>query len=101
MSASVTIRGIGGHDRWNRQDGRCIVWLNENGRFLARVEGAISGNILLRQAQYRAADDPEITLNLARAFVAGKLRNSRQVLLRSARDNKSASEAEALNVNGQ
>ncbi len=78
------------------EDGRCIVWLNENGRFLARVEGAISGNILLRQAQYRAADDPEITLNLARAFVAGKLRNSRQVLLRSARDNKSASEAEAL-----
>ncbi len=78
------------------EDGRSIVWLNENGRFHARVEGAVSGNILLRQAQFRAADNPEITLKLARAFIAGKLRNSRQVLLRSARDNKSETEATAL-----
>ena len=78
------------------EDGRSIVWLNENGRFQARVEGATSGNILLRQAQFRAADDPETTLKLARAFIAGKLRNSRQVLLRSARDNKSDSEKTAL-----
>ena len=78
------------------EDGRSIVWLNENGRFLARVEGATSGNILLRQAQFRAADNPETTLKLARAFIAGKLRNSRQVLLRSARDNKSKTETTAL-----
>ena len=78
------------------EDGRSIVWLNENGRFQARVEGAVSGNILLRQAQFRAADNPEITLKLARAFIAGKLRNSRQVLLRSARDNKSEVESTAL-----
>lgn len=78
------------------EDGRSIVWLNENGRFLARVEGATSGNILLRQAQYRTADDPSSALVLARAFVAGKIRNSRQVLLRSARDNKSESEKTAL-----
>ncbi len=78
------------------EDGRSIVWLNENGRFLARVEGATSGNILLRQAQFRAADNPETTLKLARAFIAGKLRNSRQVLLRSARDNKSETETTAL-----
>ena len=78
------------------EDGRSIVWLNENGRFQARVEGAASGNILLRQAQFRAADDSELTLKLARAFIAGKLRNSRQVLLRSARDNKSEAEKAAL-----
>lgn len=78
------------------EDGRSIVWLNENGRFLARVEGAVSGNILLRQAQFRAADTPEATLGIARALIAGKLRNSRQVLLRSARDNRSPRERAAL-----
>ena len=78
------------------EDGRNIVWLNENGRFQARVEGAASGNILLRQAQFRAADDPEVILKLARAFIAGKLRNSRQVLFRSARDNKTEAESTAL-----
>ena len=77
-------------------DGRNIVWLNEQGRFQARVEGPVSGNILLRQAQYRTADDPKKSLELARAFIAGKLRNSRQVLLRSARDNKSQDESDAL-----
>ncbi len=78
------------------EDGRTIVWFNENGHFLARVEGATSGNILLRQAQYRTAEDPAATLALARTFVAGKIRNSRQVLLRSARDNKSDEETAAL-----
>jgi len=78
------------------EDGRGIVWLTESGRFQARVEGPVSGNILLRQAQYRAADDPTKTLELARVFIAGKLRNSRQVLLRSARDNKVTGEVEAL-----
>ncbi len=29
-----------------------------NGRFLARVEGPRTGNVLLRRAQYRVADDP-------------------------------------------
>ena len=31
----------------NAEDGRSTVWLNDFGRFLARVEGPISGNILL------------------------------------------------------
>lgn len=78
------------------EDGRSIVWLSSNGRFQARVEGAVNGNILLRQAQFRAADDTKIALVLAKAFIAGKLRNSRQVLLRSARDNQSDKEALSL-----
>ncbi|WP_156757041.1 CRISPR-associated endonuclease Cas1, partial [Actinokineospora pegani] len=40
-----------------------------------------------RLAQYRAHDNPEHRLRLARAFVAGKLHNYRQRLLRAARDN--------------
>ena len=78
------------------QDGRSIVWLDENGRFHARVEGQVSGNILLRQAQFRAADKPDMALRLSQAFIAGKLRNSRNVLMRSARDSKDDSEKQAL-----
>jgi len=69
------------------EDGRSIVWLSEYGRFQARVEGPVNGNILLRQAQFRAADRPETALEISKAIIASKLRNSRNVLLRSARDN--------------
>ncbi len=80
----------------NANDGRTVVWLNEYGRFQARVEGGVNGNILLRQAQFRAADNEVITLDLAKAFIAGKLRNSRQVLQRSARDSKNEDDKKAI-----
>ena len=68
------------------EDGRTITYLDFAGRFRARVEGPVSGNVLLRQAQYRALDDEARSLDFARSFVLGKLQNTRQVLLRSARD---------------
>ncbi len=88
MSAALMAR--------NADDGRTVVWLNEHGRFQARVEGGVNGNILLRQAQFRAADNEAITLEVAKAFIAGKLRNSRQVLQRSARDSKNKDDKKAL-----
>ena len=79
------------------ESGIALVLLNANGRFMARLEGAVSGNVLLRQAQHRlAGDDPARTLALARAIVAGKLKNQRQVLLRGSRDAKSAEEQAPL-----
>lgn len=63
-----------------------LSFLSQHGRFLARVEGPISGNVLLRKAQYRLAEDPQATLSLARSFVAGKLVNCRSLLRRAARD---------------
>lgn len=77
-------------------DGRSVVWLERGGRFRARVEGPTNGNILLRRAQFRAAEDPNVTVGLARAFLAGKLRNSRTVLLRGARDSQEVAEREAM-----
>jgi CRISPR-associated protein Cas1 len=77
-------------------DGRSIVWLDENGRFRARVEGPVNGNILLRQAQFRVADQVDKALMLSKCFIAGKLRNSRNVLMRSARDNPNEAEREQL-----
>ncbi|MGI8689833.1 MAG: type I-C CRISPR-associated endonuclease Cas1c [Thermomicrobiales bacterium] len=68
------------------EDGRAVVLLDRNGRFKARVEGPVSGNVLLRQAQYLALTTDSRALDIARCFVAAKLQNARQVLLRAARE---------------
>jgi CRISPR-associated protein Cas1 len=77
-------------------EGKSLVLLDEHGRFKARMEGPVSGNILLRQAQHKAAGDPAATLEHARACVAGKLRNSRVTLQRGAREAADAEEAAQL-----
>lgn len=65
-----------------------LVLLDTSGRFKARLEGQVSGNVLLRQAQHRAVEQAGFLQETARAFVAGKLKNQRQVLLRGAREAK-------------
>jgi CRISPR-associated protein Cas1 len=77
-------------------DGRAIVFLDHGGRFQARVEGATSGNVLLRRSQHEALADPVRTLGLARAFVAAKLQNCRQVLLRGGREASEPADAAVL-----
>lgn len=67
-------------------DGIALVLLDAHGRFKARLEGPVSGNILLRQAQHKLALDEKFALGIAQSAIAGKLRNSRQVLLRGARE---------------
>ena len=69
-------------------EGIALVLLDAQGRFKARLEGAVSGNVLLRQAQFQRVNDPTFTLDTARACVAGKIKNSRQVLQRGAREAK-------------
>ena len=76
--------------------GIALVLLDDNWRFKARLEGAVSGNVLLRQAQFQRVADPAFTLDMARASVAGKLKNTRQVLQRGAREAKAEDEANAL-----
>ena len=63
-----------------------ISFLSERGRFWARVEGPVSGNVLLRREQYRRADDPVASAKLARAMVVAKIANCRTVILRAARE---------------
>lgn len=63
-----------------------LSFLTENGRFLARVHGPVSGNVLLRREQYRRADDPAISAEVARSVVTAKIANSRIVLQRAMRD---------------
>jgi CRISP-associated protein Cas1 len=73
-----------------------LVLLDANGRFKARLEGATSGNVLLRQAQHQRWADAGFTQDTARACIAGKVKNGRQVLMRGAREAKSEQEAASL-----
>ncbi|HDZ01906.1 MAG TPA: type I-C CRISPR-associated endonuclease Cas1 [Nitrospirae bacterium] len=72
-----------------------ISFLTEYGRFLAKVQGPVSGNVLLRREQYRCADDETFSANIAKGVLTGKLVNSRAVLQRFLRDH-----SEKLNAGG-
>lgn len=63
-----------------------LSFYTEYGKFLARVQGRQTGNVLLRRAQYRWADDEEKSVAVARLIVAAKIANSRSVLLRELRN---------------
>ena len=78
------------------ESGIALVLLDDNGRFKARLEGAVTGNVLLRQAQFQRVADPAFTLDMARASIAGKIKNTRQVLQRGAREAKAEDEAKVL-----
>lgn len=78
------------------EDGRFLVFLDRNGRFRARVEGPVSGNVLLRCAQHEALANMDKTLAIAKNIVAGKLQNSRQIVLRGARETPDSEAATAL-----
>ncbi|MBI2094702.1 MAG: type I-C CRISPR-associated endonuclease Cas1 [Candidatus Omnitrophica bacterium] len=63
-----------------------ISFLTDYGRFLAKVEGPVSGNVLLRRRQYRLADDQAFSAKMAQYFLAGKIANARTSFLRVMRD---------------
>jgi len=67
--------------------GVTVSFLSENGRFLARVQGPVAGNVLLRKEQFRRSDDQEKSAEIARSVVIAKIANSRTVLMRAAREN--------------
>lgn len=69
--------------------GVTLSFCSPHGRFLAAVRGFTSGNVLLRRAQYRHADDSASCAKFAASFIAAKLTNGKNVLLRSARDHGS------------
>lgn len=79
--------------------GITLSHLDPNGRFLARVEGPRTGNVLLRRTQYRVADDPVRAVPIVRGIVAAKAANQRTVIRRTLRDHADAmslGEADAL-----
>lgn len=80
------------------EEGREVTFLDYGGRFKCRVVGPVSGNVLLRKAQYDAHASGERTLSIARPIVAGKLKNARQTLMRATRDIRDASQCHDLSI---
>jgi len=68
------------------EQGICVSYLTPNGKFLARVEGPVSGNVLLRREQYRASDDEARCCAIVHNLLAGKIHNQRAVVSRVLRD---------------
>lgn len=66
--------------------GVSLSFFSPQGRFLARIEGEAHGNVLLRQEQYRIADNEAKSCACARLFILGKIYNSRWSLERATRD---------------
>lgn len=73
-----------------------VSFLTENGRFLAKVQGPVSGNVLLRRQQYRRSDDLKEAAAIARSVVIGKIANCRTVLQRALRDHMEKIDADAI-----
>lgn len=77
------------------EQGIGLSFYTQYGKFLARVQGKQSGNVLLRRTQYRWADNEQKSVSIARLMVAAKISNSRSVLMREIRNHGSNAPIEA------
>jgi len=75
-----------------------VSFMTGYGKFLARVQGPVAGNVLLRREQYRQADDLRASARLARMFVLGKVANCRAVMGRALRDHASRIDADEIGL---
>lgn len=83
------------------ESGIGLSFYTEYGKFLARVQGQQTGNVLLRRTQYRIADDETRANDIAKVFVAAKIANARTVLMREMRNHgeNSAIKSSVLRLN--
>ena len=81
--------------------GVSLSFLSERGRFLGRFEGLASNAALLRREQYRKKDGSEFVVGLCKAIVAGKIANTRQLVMRYARERKGEAASTLLSVGEQ
>lgn len=70
------------------EHGVAVNYLSEFGYLQARMTGVADTSVTLRRTQFRAADDPAKCAAIARQIIAGKLQNSRNSLLRGARESE-------------
>jgi CRISPR-associated protein Cas1 len=80
------------------EHGVAVTFLTESGRLVSRVDAPGSGNVLLRREQFRWADLPERRAQVARAIVAGKVQNTRNLLLRGARESDDPADQSSLHA---
>jgi CRISPR-associated protein Cas1 len=82
-------------------EGRSVAFFDMFGRYQYRVEGPVSGNVLLRRAQHEALSSKARTAAIARNLLAGKIQNCRQVMLRGAREAEDDASREILSTSAQ
>lgn len=92
VSASAPLMGL------CAERGVTLSFLTEQGKFLARVHGPVSGNVLLRREQYRRADRNTDSAEIAATLVAAKIANSRSVLQRALRDRPKGADLDKIQV---
>lgn len=63
-----------------------LCFLTAFGKYIGRMQPPVSGNSLLRKAQFRAAESTSQCLQLSQGFIKGKLANMRVLLVRQARE---------------
>ncbi|MCD6161038.1 MAG: type I-C CRISPR-associated endonuclease Cas1 [candidate division Zixibacteria bacterium] len=76
--------------------GVSVSFLSEWGKFWARIQGPVAGNILLRKAQYRCSDNKAMSVEPARSVVIAKIANCRTAILRAARDSSNTNDIQSL-----
>ena len=73
-----------------------ICYLSPQGKFLARVSGKTKGNVFLREQQYKSCKDEDISLQIAKNCILGKVYNARWVLERAVRDHEMQIDSERV-----
>lgn len=92
VSASPALMGL------CAERGVGLAFFSMSGKFIARVHGPVSGNVLLRREQYRRTEAPELSAEIARSVVIAKVANCRTVLMRAVRERSDSVAAEELSV---
>ena len=82
MTVSTPLIGFCG------ERGISITFLSPRGEFYGRFYGSVNGNVLLRKRQYESIACSEFAVRLVRDILLGKIRNSKTVLMRAARNNQ-------------
>ena len=75
--------------------GLTITFLSVNGRFQARIEGPVSGNVLLRRQQYRLTEG-NAGADIVSSVLLGKIHNQRAVARRALRDHREGMTSDAV-----
>lgn len=65
-----------------------LCFVSPGGRFLARVTGEVKGNVFLRCDQIKLTESPERQAEIVRDIITAKIKNTKNLILRSRRDNK-------------
>ncbi len=78
------------------EHGVAVNYLSEFGYLQARLTGVADTSVVLRRTQFRTADDARKCLEVARSIIAGKIQNSRNSLLRAARETDADAERQPL-----